>query len=115
MQGCCCVFLTLKIVKHAQVAQCVLQQYLFGWVKIPVLDDVASDCSDNLQLQQWTGIRCTMLSDAPQRADSQSEYAAQEIVCACLRSRYLLLKLVHLGKHRVEELHTCCYTEAAQL
>jgi hypothetical protein len=63
-------FLTLKVVKHAQVAQCVLEQHLFGWVKISVLDDIASDCSDNLQLQQWTGIRRTMLSVAPQRADS---------------------------------------------
>lgn len=82
-------FLTLKVVKHAQVAQCVLEQHLFGWVKIPVLDDIASDCSDNLQLQQWTGIRRTMLSVAPQRADSQSECAASEVVRACLRRRHI--------------------------
>lgn len=45
------LLLTLELVKHSEVAQCVFQQYLFGRVKISMLDDIASYCSDNLQLQ----------------------------------------------------------------
>ena len=90
----------------------MFQQHLFGRVEIPMLDDIASYCSDDLQLQQWTCIRSAMLSVAPQR-----QTASQLDLLATTQAARLggpqvkgpLLKLVYLSKHSIEELHACCY------